>query len=170
MILNFSSTGHSNETSKIISATATIIPPVFNEEGGKPEQPIGNNPHPDLPEDSTSYVEVKGPVTTKKETQSFGTLVINKAPNDQNTFEVGGGNGYNLTVANDFYVDGKFHSQNTFLIIVKGNLTINGSSYLGNKTIITVYGNAYFGEKPNLQNSNAHIYVAGNTICRKSSD
>lgn len=175
VFLELSSEGTSNKTSKLITGTASFTPPNIIDEvdggiiPGKPQLPEGENPQPELPNnDSAVDVEVNGPVITKKETQSFGgSLVINKAPNNQKTFEVEGGNGYNLTVAKDFYIGGDFHSQNHSCITVKGDLTILGKSYLGNKSVIVVYGNAYFEAIPELQNDNSKIYVAGNTFLGK---
>jgi len=168
LLVEISSKGNSEKTIKEIIGTAIITPPIIRKEENnqfqKPVRPNGYNPKSELPEDSPLYVEVNGPVTTKKETLSYGTLVINKAPNNQATLKVNGGNGFKLTVAKDLYIGGDFDSQNHSCITVKGNLTILGTSYLGNKSIIVVYGNAYFEKEPTLQNGNAGIYVAGNTF------
>lgn len=165
MKLKLSSQGKSNETLKRITATATFIPPTVIEIDDIPAKPnIPGEPLPDLPDYSEGDVEVTGPIFTKKETQHFkGSLVINHAAKDP-TFRVDGGNGYNLTVDKDFYIGGDLDSQNHACILVRGNLTIQGESYLGNKTVVIVYGNAYFKIKPELQNENAQIYVAGNTF------
>ena len=168
LLVEVYSKGTSKETTKEIIGTAIIAPPIISKEENnlfqKPDRPGGYNPKSDLPEDTPSYVEVYGPVVTKKETQSYGTLVINKAPNNQITFRVDGGNGYKLTVAKNFYIGGNVDSQNHSCMTVKGDLTILGTSYLGNKSMIFVYGNAYFEKEPTLHNGNSGIYVAGNTF------
>lgn len=166
LAIKITSTGSSMSTSEIITGTATFTPPTIGGIPGKPVRPPSYEPGTDLPDDGTEdYVEVSGPVTNKKETQYYaGSLVIKTDLKGKDAFIVDGGKGYNLTVAKNFYIEGGFNSHNHSCIVVKGDLTILGESYLGNKTIIVVYGNAYFAKEPDLKNGNAKIYVAGNTF------
>ena len=115
----------------------------------------------DLPDSTEDYVELNGPIVTKQQTHYYrGTLVINKATGkSEKTFEVRGGNSDKFYVRKDFYIGGDFHVQNHACMIVGGNLTVLGTTYIGTQTTIIVYGDAYFENKPSHKPEN--IYVVG---------
>lgn len=170
IIVSVNSKGIVNKTEKDVKGTISLQPPVVTDTTGIPVKPVkppgipitDQNQMPNIG-NYYQHVEVNGTFTTKKEQHHFESFVINMENKNDAALKVGGGSKDIIKVEKDFYIGGRIESQNQVCIYVKGNLTVLGSTYLGNKSVIVVYGDASFKSIVEIQNNNAGIYVVGNT-------
>lgn len=185
----FISHGQSKNGNKNIKATIIVAQSVNLDGGNgtppvlpgippqKPNSPAANAPRvndlDDIRKDN-GYKVVHGttskdPFTTSAAIELLGSVDMNKKSTwifgdnlligGSFSMKTAGNNLSTLTVNNDFYIGGSFHTDNHNSIIVSGNFIVMGNSNYGTKSSLQVNGNALFGSIVEVVDTHATITI-----------